>query len=219
MTKKKTTILLVIIIAILVLLGVGGFILVRNLQDSTDHSGSSDGTTTETASDAAKCVSEYPNVDEDNVFVYRNADEIVQIMEHGTGVVYLGFPECPWCQAYVKYLNEVAKETGIEKIYYLNISEDRKNNSENYQKIIAKLKDQLQYDEEGRPRIFVPNVSFHIKGDLIGNDYETSLDTHDLKDPADYWTKEEISELKQTLRKYMKQVVDAGGACASTCNK
>lgn len=225
MTKKRTTILL-ITIAILILLGLGGFILFRCLQgsannpnSSTDNPDSSDGVATETVSDATKFASEYPSVDADNVFVYRNADEIIQIMDKGTGVVYLGFPECPWCQAYVKYLNEVAKETGIKKIYYYNISADRKNNSENYQKIVAKLKDHLQYDEEGRPRIFVPNVSFHVRGELIGNDYETSLDTHGLKDPAEYWIKEEVSNLRQTLRKYMQQIVDAEGACASTCDK
>ena len=44
---------------------------------------------------------------------------------------------------------------GKNQIYYLNISEDRKNNSENYQKIIAKLEDQLQYDEEGTSKIEV----------------------------------------------------------------
>ena len=43
-------------------------------------------------------------------------------MENGTGVVYLGFPECPWCQAYVKYLNDVIKNsneqnTAIENLY------------------------------------------------------------------------------------------------------
>jgi len=218
MTKKRTTILLVII-AILVLLGLGGFILFKCLQGSNNTTGNPDDVATEPVSDAAKFASEYPSVGEDNVFIYRNADEIIQIMDKGTGVVYLGFPGCPWCQAYVKYLNEVAKETGIEKIYYYNISEDRKNNSENYQKIVVKLKDHLQYDEEGRPRIFVPNVSFHVKGELIGNDYETSLDTHNLKDPAEYWTEEEVSELKQTLRKYMKQIVEASGACTSTCDK
>ena len=69
--------------------------------------------------DASKFKEEYSNVSEDNVFVYRTDKEIIEILKHGTGIVYLGFPECPWCQAYVSYLDEVAKETKIEKIYYL----------------------------------------------------------------------------------------------------
>ena len=58
--------------------------------------------------DAQKFAREYKEVSENNVFVYKNIDEIIQIMEEGTGIVYLGFPECDWCQAYVKYLDEVA---------------------------------------------------------------------------------------------------------------
>lgn len=156
---------------------------------------------------------EYKNVDVNNVFVYRDIKDIIKIMENGTGVVYLGFPECQWCQAYVKYLNEVAKEEGIDTIYYHNILEDRKNNTEDYQKILSLLEGYLQYDNEGNPRVYVPNVSFHIKGKVVGNDYETSLDTHELKTPSEYWTEEEVKDLKDNLSKYMKQVYIALNAC------
>ena len=37
------------------------------------------------------------------------------------GLFYLGFPECPWCAAYVPYLNEVAKDNDVRKVYYYNI--------------------------------------------------------------------------------------------------
>ena len=161
---------------------------------------------------------EYTNVSENNVFVYRDIKDIIKIMEHGTGVVYLGFPECPWCQAYVKYLDEVSKEVGIEKIYYYNILEDRKNNTSDYQKIVELLEGNLQFDQDGNPRIYVPNVSFHINGKLIGNDYETSLDTHNLSDPKEYWTTDEVSELKEVLKEYMQQVDVALSTCTG-CNK
>ncbi len=161
---------------------------------------------------------EYKTVGEDNVFTYRTIDEIIKIMEKGTGVVYLGFPECPWCNAYVKYLNDVAKAEGIEKIYYYNILDERKNNTLKYQEIVKLLEGNLQNDEEGNPRIYVPNVSFHVNGKLIGNDYETSLDTHNLSDPNEYWTEDEVTELKNTLSKYMKEVYIALNSC-NECNK
>lgn len=169
-------------------------------------------------SDNIKFCEEYTSVSEDNVFVYRNIDEIIKIMEKGTGVVYLGFPECPWCQAYVKYLNEVAKEVGIEKIYYFNILEDRKNNTDKYQKIVSLLDGYLQNDAEGNGRVYVPNVSFHINGKVIGNDYETSLDTHELNNPKEYWTEEEVADLKETLTNYMKKVDIALNSCTE-CNR
>lgn len=168
--------------------------------------------------DQTQFAQEYKEVTKDNVFVYKNVDDIIKIMEHGTGVVYLGYPECPWCQAYVKYLNEVAKEVGIEKIYYCNTKKVKEENMDKYKTLISLLSGHLQYTEEGEEWIYVPNVSFHIDGNIIGNDYETSKDTHNLKDPKKYWTEDEVTSLKETLRNYMKQVDTALSMCTD-CNK
>lgn len=168
--------------------------------------------------DNVKFSKEYSEVSKNNVFEYKTIDEIIKIMENGTGVVYLGFPECKWCQAYVKYLDEVSKDVGIEKIYYFNILEDRKNNTKEYQKIVAILNEFLQYDNEGNKRIYVPNVSFHINGEVIGVDYETSLDTHNLNDPKEYWTEEEVKDLKEKLTDLMTKVYSKQTSCTD-CNK
>lgn len=202
-TKNKIILTLLAIVIVLV-----GVIIFLNIKKKNEDNNVTD----------AKKFSEEYKISEDNVFVYRNSDEILKIMRNGTGVVYLGFPECPWCSAYVVYLNEVAKENHLDKIYYYNILEDRKNNTEFYKEVIKLLSGNLQYDDEGNERLYVPNVSFHVKGKIIGNDYETSKDTHDLKDPKDYWTNEEISELKSTLTKYTKEVVDNLNTCTD-CNK
>lgn len=201
---NKKNIIILSIILILIVLGISLYFIFKN--------------SNENKSDAFKFSEEYKTVSKDNVFVYRDIEEIITIMEHGTGIVYLGFPECPWCQSYVKYLEEVAKEVGVEKIYYYNILKDRTDNTPEYQKIISLLSTHLQYDEEGNERIFVPNVSFHIKGEVIGNDYETSLDTHNLDNPEEYWTKEEVKELKDKLTNLMKQVNNNLNSCTD-CNK
>ena len=137
--------------------------------------------------DASKFKEEYSNVSEDNVFVYRTDKEVIDILKHGTGIVYLGFPECPWCQAYVSYLDEVAKETKIEKIYYLNILEIRKNNTREYQEIVSLLDNYLSYDEEGKKRIYVPAIVAVKEGEIIGFDDETSHDTKGYETPEEYW--------------------------------
>ena len=82
----------------------------------------------------------------------------------------------------------------IYTIYYFNILEDRKNNTEKYQEIVSILGDNLQRDDEGNLKVFVPNVSFVVNGKIIGNDYETSLDTKGFEKPSDYWTEEEVNE-------------------------
>jgi len=87
--------------------------------------------------DNIKFAKEYTQVGEDNLYVYRTNEEIIKILENGSGVVLIGFPECPWCQRYALYLNEVAKDLDYEKIYYYNVLEDRKNNTEEYKKIVV----------------------------------------------------------------------------------
>lgn len=164
--------------------------------------------------DNIKFSKEYTSVSKDNVFVYRSKDEIINILEHGTGIVYLGYPECPWCMAYVPLLNEIAKNEGIEKIYYYNIKEDRKNNTEFYQKVVSILNDYLNYDEEGKKRIFVPNVTFVKEGKIIFNDNETSLISEGT--PSEYWTEEKKTLFNEKFRKNINELLD--DVCTS-CNE
>ena len=203
---KKNIVYTILGLLVIGLIGVGIWFLTKDKEETT-------------LTDALKFQKEYAtsNVGE-NVFVYRSIDEIIKIMENGTGIVYLGFPECPWCQSYVKYLNEVAKENGVKEIYYFNILKDRQENTKEYQQIVKLLGDSIEFDEEGNHRVYVPNVSFHINGELIGNDFETAYDTKGYENPSDYWTKEEVKDLKETLTKYTKRVVTALNTCTD-CNK
>ena len=167
--------------------------------------------------DASKFKEEYSRVSEDNVFVYRTDKEIIDILKHGTGIVYLGFPECPWCQAYVSYLDEVAKETKIEKIYYLNILEIRKNNTKEYQEIVSLLDNYLSYDEEGKKRIYVPAIVAVKEGEIIGFDDETSHDTKGYETPEEYWEKEDLDSLKTKLKDMFNKTNT--NVCTTDCNK
>jgi predicted bacteriocin transport accessory protein len=165
--------------------------------------------------DAVKFNKEYTSVSKDNVFVYKTAKEIIEILEKGTGVVYLGFPECAWCQAYTPMLNDVAKQIGVKKIYYFDIKEDRTNNTSDYKKIVSLLGDNLANDEEGNKRIYVPDVTFVKDGVIIGHNNETSYDTLGFDAPGDYWTVERMDALKTKLRNLMTQMID--NVC-ETCN-
>lgn len=166
--------------------------------------------------DAKKFKSEYTNVSDDNPFVYRSVDQIINILEKGTGVVYLGFPECPWCQAYVPYVEEVAKKVGIDKVYYYNIKEDRKNNTEEYQKIVKILDVYLSNDDEGNKRIYVPAIIIVQNGKIVEFDDETSKDTKGYKTPEEYWKNEDLDALKTKLEKSFNEIKST--VCKSGCN-
>lgn len=167
-------------------------------------------------SDAKRFAKEY-DFTVNNVFVYRNLDEINKILENGTGVVYLGFPECPWCRGYIPYLNEVAINEHLDKIYYFNILNDRKNNTSGYKKTAQLLNDYLKYDNEGNKRIYVPAVIAVNNGKIVGFDDESSLDTKGYETPDEYWKNEDLDGLKKRLSDMIKASFPS--YCTSGCNK
>ena len=164
---------------------------------------------------AKKFDKEY-GVGKDNAFVYKNAKEVVDILKNETGIVYMGFPECKWCQAYVKMLNETAKEKGISKIYYLNIKKDREKNTKEYQEIVKQLRGKLAYTDKGKERVYVPYVAFVIDGKVIDYDSETSEIKEDIT-PDQYWNREQKERLQVKLGTLM-EMVNKGSTCTD-CNK
>ena len=189
---KSKGIIITLGIIIVILIGIIIFLLVGNNKEEET-----------VLSDAARFSQEYTLVDKNNKFVYSDIDEIIDILEDGTGIVYLGFPECKWCQQYVVYLNEVAKDRGISKIYYYNIREDREKNTKDYQKIVSLLKEYLEEDEDGNPRVYVPAVTFMSNGKVLGFDDETAYDTKGYDDPSEYWTDKTVENLKDRLNSYL----------------
>ena len=190
-------------IIIVILVGIIIFLLVNN----------NTGNEKSVETDATRFAEEYTSVDENNRFKYATMDEVINTLEDGTGIVYLGFPECKWCQQYVVYLNELAEDRNISQIMYYNIRQDRQDNTEDYQTIVNLLKDYLTDDEEGNPRIYVPAVIFMSNGEIIGFDDETAYDTNGYDDPSEYWTEEEVNDLKDRLNSYL----DKSGICFD-CN-
>jgi len=167
-------------------------------------------------SDSERFALEYPLVGRDNMFVYRNVKETADILEKGRGIVFMGFKECPWCQQYAVFLQDVAREMEIDKIYYCDIKEDRDHNSEGYQRIVNNFTGHFQYDDEGRPRVYVPDVWIVSRGRIITHDYETSKETLGYDTPQEYWNDERTNALKERLRAgidILKKII------ANSCNK
>lgn len=158
---------------------------------------------------------EYTLLDKDNVYVYKSINDIINVLSKGTGIVYLGFPECPWCQRYVVYLNNLAKEYNVKEIYYYNIKDARSNNTKEYQKIVEILNDLLPYDDNGNKKVFVPTVVFVKNGKVIALDDETST-ISDGTTPDEYWNQERINLFNSKMDSYFKTY--NAGVCTS-CNK
>jgi len=155
-------------------------------------------------SDAERFSSEYLLIDDDNIFVYKDAQQTIDILTSGTGIVFLGFPTCPWCQAYVVLLQGAAKQMGAKEIFYHDIFDDRTDSSDAYQRLVEIKESHLLLDDDGNPRIYVPDVTFVKDGEIVGHDNETC--TMSDMDPSDYWTLSKVDALQERLRGMIKLI-------------
>lgn len=175
-------------------------------------SGSGQMETTPSTEPTNNVMTDYEKVPEDNIFYTSDKDGVLKLLEHGTGAILLGFKECPWCQAYAPYLDEVSKEYDLKVLYY-DVLEDRKENTEFYQTLVNIMNEQgddiTGYDNDGNARIYVPLVIYVIKGEIVGYDSETSqLSTDDIS-VEDYWTEDKVQALKDKLSAYSEKVKTA----------
>lgn len=180
----------------------------------------------------------YPEVkiSSNNPVKYSSYDEIFEILKSGTGVIFLGFPECPWCRNLVPTLIEAAKESEIKTIYYLNISEDRnllilndknevitqKEGNKNYFKLVDLLSDVLDdyvlstADGESvntnTKRIYLPLVIFVKNGKIVSTHVDT---VSSQEDPYVLLTDRQQEELLIELINKMSKV--NGNICDESC--
>ncbi len=162
-----------------------------------------------------------------NIIKYANYDEIDAVLK-GSGVIYFGFPECPWCRTLVPVLLETAKEAGLKKISYMNIINERdlykldennkavkeSNGTKGYnalvEKLAAHLDDYILETEDGKEvatgtkRIFAPTVVFVTDG-KITYVHKGTLDSQ--TDPYKKLSKDQKEELMGILMNNMNEVL------------
>lgn len=175
---------------------------------------------------------DYVTVDikEDNHVVYETAEEIIKRLENGTGIIYFGFKECPWCRNAVPVLINSASALGVDSIYYYDASAIRdqkelnengeiitkKEGTESYYKIVSLLKDHLGayegLNDASIKRLYFPTVVFVKEGEILGVHVGT-VDSQ--KDPYQGLSKEEEKELSKIYKGYMHQILS--DVCDKNC--
>lgn len=169
-------------------------------------------------------------ISENNVIKYATFEEIIDLIDHGTGVIYFGFPECPWCRNAVPVLLEAAESTGIDTIYYFNAVDIRdqksldangeiittKEGTKEYKQLLKKLdKYLLPYDglnDDSIKRLYFPSVYFIKDGVVIGKHIDT-VESH--TDASKALNEEQKLELKTIYENYMMKVLDS--SCDKEC--
>lgn len=119
------------------------------------------------STDSIRFKQEYDLVDDDNVYEYAVYDNVVDTIEGGTGIIYLGFSSCALCKEVVPVLDEVAKDKNVDSILYYDFKDIRDNNTSEYQALVELLYDYINEDDDGNKRITAPTVIFVRDGSII----------------------------------------------------
>jgi hypothetical protein len=64
----------------------------------------------------------------------------------------------------------------------------------------------IQYNNDGKQVIYMPLVLFIKNGRLVGYNNETSTEDSKVIQPADYWTQEKKTALKETLNTSVAEI-------------
>ena len=155
-------------------------------------------------SDAARFKAAYSRVANDNRFVFASPGEVLEKFESGSGLIFLGFQQCPWCQQLAPLVDDAAKAEGLDKIYYLDIRHARETNDDTYKKLVEKLKPHLRTDENGQPRVYVPDVTALKGGHIVGHFLQETTADGEKATADTYWTRERRARAVEQLRKMIR---------------
>ena len=165
-------------------------------------------TSSTTLTDAEQFAVDYPGVGANNPFVYASSEDTISLFESGTGLVYLGFTECPWCQAIAPLIEKAAQNEDFGRVEYLNIREAREANDKTYQQLIGKLSEYLDKDEEGNPRIYVPDITALKNGKIVARFEMEETSEGEMSDgPTSYWTDERKNRAIKQLQNMIRQTL------------
>lgn len=160
------------------------------------------------------------NIPKNNPIIYADYEKIFEILD-SEGVIYFGFPKCPWCRNAVSVLLKAASDTGLGKIYYMNNVEDRdikklekgkviteKEGSKNYKKLLKKLGEKTSVYEGlndiNIKRLYFPTVIIVKNGQIV--DYIVGT-VETQKDPYKPLTKKEKKQLKEKYETAINKVL------------
>lgn len=241
MDKKKKTISIVLggILVILVILGTA-FLFLHDKKEVVSK-------------DAVKFKEEYEalngkktygdavyqtlDIDEKNKVVYDDLKGAREFLKNGTGIIYFGFPNCPWCRGILPTLLDVVEDSSLDKLYYVDMTDKRdtfevedkkavktKDASEEYYDLLEILdeyldkyiieEDDKEYDTKEK-RIYVPLV-VAVKDGKVMDAVTSPVKLDEGQTAFDKLTDKQKDDLKKLFEGMVDKTQDAG-VCDEHC--
>ena len=158
-------------------------------------------------SDSDKFINEYKEITTDNVFVYLNAQDTLNYIKNDNVLILFGYKNNSYVGYYANILNEVAKEVGIKKIYYYDMTEDRKYKNGSYESIVNYLKDYVITLDDGSQNIYAPTFLVKRAGIIRLFDDEDAF-VHGYNSAEEYFDNYRTNLKKITLKKSLEDFIN-----------
>lgn len=161
-------------------------------------------------------------IPENNQIKYASFDEVMDVLETGTGVIYFGSPDCSWCRSAVPILLNSALDNNLDKILYFNASDIRdekhldeagnvivdQEGTEQYYQLIEKLSEVLspyeKLQDSSIKRLYFPTVIFVKNGKIVASHEGT---VSEQEDSSVRLTKRQADELYQIYTNGIQKVL------------
>ena len=191
----------VLVLIVAVLVGMV-FLSIEANKDEADSMVSATETSQEEAAhdtiDHPEIYEEYQGLSEDTVFVRADDSDVINTLSEGSGVVFLGFPGCPWCQGLAPIVDQAAKNVGLDEVMYLDILEHRQAQSSTYTELVSLLDDYLPAGDDGQKSISVPDMTIMKDGEVVAR-YQPEAPSQEESTPDTYWTEDRTNRVRQQL--------------------
>lgn len=133
-------------------------------------------------------------------------DEAIDLFQNGQdGLLYFGYPGCPWCEEVVPLLQEAAEKQNEEVLYVRTRDADRNRlyTDEQKDEITPWMKDWMSENEDGVLTLYVPVVAAVTDGKVAAAHVGT-VDGHDAHERK--MTEEETEQVREALENVVKSM-------------
>lgn len=155
-------------------------------------------------------------------------EEAIDILENKTGLIYFGFPNCPYCRGILPILLDTVEKSNLTELYYLDMTNLRdeykvedgraiqsKSADASYYELLSLLNNYLddyivtdengiEY-EAGEKRLYVPLV-VGVQEGFIVEAHNGSVELDENQSPFDPLTKSQIGELEVVFQNIIDKI-------------
>lgn len=146
----------------------------------------------------------YPEINSD-VFNVINGTKLINVIKKDKSIIFIGSQTSRWSRQYIKELNSIFQEIGLDKIYYYDINNDKAQKNSNYYEIRELLNGFLTSTDGSENNLLAPSFYIIDNGKVLyyNNDTVAMKNTTEIED---YWTEEQKKqfafEIKNAINKY-----------------